>query len=190
MRKLFVALFVMLFMVGGSAGFAAAQNSPAAATPDATPGGQSASSEAGNPANPQIGDTVTYFSENGAALGTLEVTKVTRGWESYQQYEDPKAGDEYVAVYLTIKNTATRGNIEIQSYDFALQDAQGLGIGTSYVQGRDSLKTKPLTDKVDVAPGKSLNTLLVFEVYQDQPLRALYWLPQGYIINVADLSKS
>ncbi|HEU0163568.1 MAG TPA: DUF4352 domain-containing protein [Thermomicrobiales bacterium] len=182
MRKLLVALFAMLFMVGGSTGFAAAQGTPA--TPVAGQGG------AGNPANPQIGDTVTYFGTNGTSIGSLKVTKITRGWDSYQQYEDPKAGDEYVAVYLTVTNTASRGTLEIQAYNFALQDTQGFEISTAYAQGRDSLKTKPLTDTLEIPAGKSVNTLLVFEVYQDQPLQALYWMPDGYLINLADLSKS
>lgn len=179
MRRLLVVLVAMLFTIGGSAGLVSAQATPA-------PSGNGSS----NPVNPQIGDSVTFFGQSGSAIGTLKVTKVLRGWKSYQQYEDPDQGNEYVAIYLTVSNTATRGSLEVQAYDFRLQDAQGLAINTSYVEGRDTLKTKPLTDTVTVAPGKSANILLVFQTFENQPLSALYWMPQGYILNLADLSKS
>ena len=67
MRKILVALFAMLFLVGGSASIVAAQS-------DATPAAGSEASSGSNPIDPKIGDTVTYFDENGDPAGTATVS--------------------------------------------------------------------------------------------------------------------
>jgi len=197
MRKVFTALFAMLLLVGASAGAVSAQksNSPAAGKSDATPAAspatehKTASKADVNPVNPQIGDAITYFAANGDAIGTIKVTNVERNWEGYDKYDEPEAGTEYIAVTIEAESTISRGAMEVDPYDFSLQDSQSFLWGRSYVNTPEGDKPASLTDKVRLASGEKAEFLMIFQVYVDQPLANVYWSPKDHLLTLADLTR-
>lgn len=189
MRKVFTALFAMLLLVSATGGAVAAAQTDA--TPEASPAtDHNATTSADvNPVNPQIGDTIAYYASNGDAIGTVSVKKVERNWEGYDKYDEPEAGTEYIAITIEAKSTISRGAMEVDPYDFTLQDGQSFLWGRSYVNTPDGDKPATLTDAVQLAKGESTEFLVIFQVYIDQPLANVYWSPKDHLLTLADLSK-
>ncbi|HWV34151.1 MAG TPA: hypothetical protein VNZ55_00860 [Thermomicrobiales bacterium] len=192
MRKVLVALFAMLFMMGGSAGFVAAQSGTAGATPEASPAANGSEAAAGsdtNPVDPAIGDTVTLFAVNGAAVGTMTVTDAERDWQGFDEYQEPENGTEFVAFTIQVESTTSRGSMDISPYDFGLQDGQSFFWSTAYATNEDSGdEVQVLRDELNLAGGETAEFLIVFQVYQDQPLQHLFWSPDDHLVTLADLS--
>ena len=182
MRKILVALLATLFLLGGSATMVAtAQDS----TPETDKDEAAASGT--NPVDPAIGDTVTYFTEDGEEAGTVTVESIERGWEDYDEFYEPEAGTEYVAVVVTVESTIERGAIDVESYDFSLQTANGGYWGTSFASSEDA-DPPLLEDTVSLASGDSETFTLVYQVYEDEELAHLFWSPDsGVLITAAQL---
>jgi hypothetical protein len=179
MRKLLFGLLAAFFLMGSSAGVIAAQDD---ATPAAEAGGET------NPVNPQIGDTVTYFASNGDPQVTLTVTDAFRDWEDYDEFSEPDRGVTYLAVELEVENVSDEA-FELDPYRFGLQDGQGFYFGTSWVTPAEGAEPEVLTEAVEVDGGDSWTGLVVFEVYDEQPLGSLYWNESGILLTLADLSE-
>jgi len=183
MKKLLVLLFAALFAMGSSAGLVAAQDSTPAA--DEAP-----SSSDVNPTNPQIGDTITYYADNGSEAGTITVTDVERQWDGYDEYQEPDSGVEYVAVTFEVESLTSRGGLELSPYDFFVIDGQGYVHSTAYASNEESEDdVQVLSDSTSVQKGDTLEFVLVFEVYEDQPLSNVVWQPDSSIFLIlADVS--
>ncbi len=181
MRKLFVALFAALFLIGGSASMVAAQS-------DATPATDAKTeSDGSNPIDPEIGDTVTYYGEDGDAVGNVTITAIERGWEDYDEFSEPDNGNEYVAFTVVVESTISRGAIEVEDYDFSLQTAGGYLWQTSYTSS-ETADPPLLEDTVSLANGDSEEFTIVFEVIQGEALGHLFWQPEsGVLITAAQL---
>lgn len=181
MRKLLLALIATLFFMGSSAALVAT------AQDDATPEAEAGPSEGTNPVDPAIGDTVTYFGEDGNPSGTATVTGIERGWEEYDEFNEPERNSEYVAFTVVVESTIARGAIEVDDYDFSLQTAEGYLWGTSFASS-ETAEPPLLEDAVSLASGDAEEFTIVFEVFEGEALSHLFWAPDsGVLITMAQL---
>ncbi|HWK80685.1 MAG TPA: DUF4352 domain-containing protein [Thermomicrobiales bacterium] len=186
MRTFLGSILALLLLVGSSvSAFAATEATPAAG--EDTPA--AASSGDVNPVNPQIGDEVTLFATNGDAIATVSVTDVERNWEGYDEYQEPESGTEFIAVTIHIESTISRGAVEVNPYDFSLQDGKSFLWSTAYASNEDSPKdVQVLSDTLQLAGGEDAEFLVVFQTYIDEPLQHVYWNPESSLLTLADLS--
>ncbi len=180
MRKILVALFATLFLMSGSATMVATAG-------EATPETGSDKASESNPVDPEVGDTVTYFTEDGEAAGTITVESVERGWEEYDEFYEPEEGTEYVAFVVTVESTIERGGIDVESYDFSLQTASGGYWGTAFASS-ETADPPLLEDDISLANGDSETFTLVYQVYEGETLAHLFWSPDsGVLLTAAQL---
>jgi hypothetical protein len=186
MRKLLLALIAALFLMGSSSALIAT------AQDDATPESAGASEASGtgegtNPIDPAIGDTVTYYGEDGDPAGTATVSAIERGWEEFDEFNEPERGYEYVAFTVTVESTIARGAIDVESYDFSLQTAEGYLWSNSFASS-ETAEPPLLEDAVSLASGDSEEFTIVFEVFEGEALGHLFWKPDsGVLITMAQL---
>lgn len=184
MRKLLISLMAMFFLLGGSAAAVTAQD----ATPD--PGDLqelTGESSGTNPIDPAIGDSVTFYGEDGNSSGILTVNSIERGWSDYDEYYEPEEGAEYVAFTVTVESTIERGAIDIEAYDFSLQTASGYLWGRAFTSS-ETAEPPLLDDTVSLAKGDSEEFTIVFQVLEGEELAHLYWQPDsGVLITAANL---
>lgn len=185
MRKLLFSLLAMLFLMGSSAGMVAAQDDEATPADDSAP-----AAEGENPRDPQIGDTVTVYSEQGDPLAEITVTNVERGWEGYDEYSEPARGQEILAVSVEVVNLAERSSYEFAEYDFGVQDAMGHYWGTGYVSVAEEPEPPLLESSVTLEGEASEEFTLLFVIYDDVPLNYLYFQQSGTLVTLVDLSEA
>ena len=169
MRKLLAIFMATLFLMGGSASLAAAQD-------DATPAAPGGEGGAGGAADPAVGDAVSVVDSRGNEFVTVTVTEVIRPWEEFGEFEEPERGTEYVAFVIEFENTSDSA-VEVDPFRFTLQDGQGFIFGTAFAQGEEGAEMPPLTEATEVEGGESLEALLVFNVFEGQDLAHLFWQP-------------
>jgi hypothetical protein len=184
MRKLLVSLMAMFFLMGSSAAIATAQD----ATPDAADLEELAGDASGtNPIDPAIGDSVTYYGEDGNPAGIATINSIERGWSDYDEFYEPEEGTEYVAFTVTVESTIERGAIDVEDYDFSLQTAAGYLWSTSFTSS-ETAEPPLLEDAVSLANGDSEEFTIVFQVFEGEALAHLYWQPDsGVLITAANL---
>jgi hypothetical protein len=177
-----VALFAAFFLMSSSAAMiATAQDG----TPEADRG--SLGDSGTNAVDPAIGDTATFYTEDGDEAGTVMVESIERGWEDYDEFYEPEAGTEYVAFVITVESTISRGAIDVQRYDFSLQTAQGYLWSAAFTSS-EAADPPLLEDDLSLASGDSETFTIVFNVYEDEPLAHLFWQPDsGVLITAAQL---
>lgn len=181
MKRLFFALLAMLMLGGSSVAAVTAQD----ATPDI--GDLAGTAGEGNPVDPAIGDTVTFYDEEGDATGTVTVQSIERGWEDFDEYYEPEDGTEYVAFVITVESTIARGAFDVENYDFNLQTASGQFWSPSYASS-ETAEPPLLEDTVSLASGDSEEFTVVFQVYEGEQLAHLFWQPDsGVLITAAQL---
>lgn len=179
MRKMLLALIATLVLIGSSTALVAT------AQDDATP--EADSGEAANPIDPAIGDAVTYFGEDGDPAGTATVTGIERGWEEYDEFNEPESGTEYVAFTIVVESTISRGAIDVDESQFSLQTAEGYLWRTAFASS-ETADPPLLEDEVSLAAGDSEEFTIVFQVFEDEALGHLFWQPEsGLLITVAQL---
>lgn len=184
MRKLLLALLAMLFLIGGAATFVATAGD---ATPAADQDELGSESAGTNPADPAIGDTVTYYTEDGDEAGNVTVESIERGWEEYDEFYEPEAGTEYVAFVVTVESTISRGAIDVSSYDFSLQTAQGYLWSNAFASSEDA-DPPLLEDDLSLAAGDAETFTIVFQVFEGEELAHIFWQPDsGVLITAAQL---
>jgi len=182
MRKLLVALFATLLLMGSSVTMIATAQE---GTPEVDRG--DLGDAGGNPVDPVIGDMVTYFTEDGEEAGNVTVESIERGWEDYDEFYEPEDGTEYVAFVISVESTIARGAIDVQQYDFSLQTAQGY-LWSSAFTSSETADPPLLEDNLSLAAGDSETFTIVFQVHEDEPLAHLYWQPDtGVLITAAQL---
>jgi hypothetical protein len=160
---------------------------PAMAQDDATPAASPARQGASNPIDPTVGDSVSLTDARGEEYALATVTEVIRPWEDYSEFEEPDRGTEYVGIVLEVENTSD-DPVEVDPFDFLLQDAGGFSFGTAFAQGAEELEMAPLTEATEVEGGETGEFLLVFNVFEDQGLAHLFWQPEtGRLITLAQL---
>ncbi|CAN5853891.1 hypothetical protein BH24CHL3_BH24CHL3_09320 [soil metagenome] len=185
MRKLLLALFATLFLMLSTATLVATAQD--AATPDLEDGKVAGLAEGTNPVDPAIGDSVTFFSEDGNSAGAATATEFTRGWEDFDEFSEPENGYEYVAFTVVVESTIARGAIDVDNFDFSLQTGAGYLWGAAFVQS-ETADPPLLEDSVSLASGDSEEFTIVFEVFEGEPLAHLFWQPDsGVLITVAQL---
>ncbi len=186
MRKLLLALFATLFLMGSSASLVATAQDDA--TPDAPEMEEaSGTGEGTNPVDPEIGDTVTYYGENGDPSGTATITAIERGWEEFDEFNEPERGYEFVAFTVVVESTISRGAIDVEEFDFSLQTAEGYLWSTSFASS-ETADPPLLEDTVSLASGDSEEFTIVFEVFEGEALSHLFWQPDsGVLITMAQL---
>jgi ABC-type oligopeptide transport system substrate-binding subunit len=182
MRKMLFALLATLLFMGSSATLVATAQDDATPEPDA----QSAPSGT-NPIDPRVGDEVTFYTEDGDEAGIATVTGIERGWEEYDEFQEPEDGTEYVAFTITIESTISRGAIDVSAYDFSLQTAAGYLWSNAYASS-ETTEPPVLEDDVSLASGDSEEFTVIFQVYEDEELAHLFWQPDsGVLLTIAQL---
>jgi len=182
MRKLLVALLATLLFLSSSATLVATAQDDA--TPE--PGAKGAASGT-NPVDPAIGDSVTFYTEDGDEAGVATVDSIERGWEEYDEYQEPENGTEYVAFTITVESTISRGAIDVSAYDFSLQTATGFLWSNAYASS-ETAEPPILEDDLSLAGGDSEEFTVVFQVYEGEELAHLYWQPDsGVLLTLAQL---
>lgn len=185
MRKFLVGLLALLMLVGSSAGVMAAQDDEA--TP-ADEGGTAASGEV-NPRDPQIGDPVTYYSEEGDPVAAFTVTGVEAGWEGYDEFSEPPAGSQYVAISISVENLTERSTFDVSQYRFSVQDNYSYFWGSPYVSVEEDLDPPLLESDLSLEGEATEEFSLVFLVYEDIGLNYLYYSDSGVLMTLVDLSE-
>lgn len=176
MRKLLAVLGAMLVMSLSVMGAVAQDATPAAGV------------DAGNVADPAVGDTVTYIDESGNPMASITIDNVERGWQDFGEYDEPEAGQEYVAMTVTVNSEVGRGSLEVSDFDFSLQDSDGFLWGTAYVDVAEGVEVAPLEDDLNLASGESATFLVVFQVLEGQQLTHVFWQPDsGRLLTLASL---
>ncbi len=181
MRSLVVALVAMLFLIGSPSSMAMI------AQDDATPEGDREETEATNPVDPEFGDTVTYFGQNGAPVGTIVATEITRNWEDFGKFEEPVPGVEYISITIEVESLTARGAIDLDPFRFTLQSPSGFFYNPAYAQGAEDVEPPVLRESVSLAGGETLETQVVFEVLEGEELAHLFWMPEGSFLTVVNL---
>lgn len=158
------------------------------ATPENRPAPSAAQDEAkSSSADPAVGDTVSYVDENGDEIATVTVDEVIDPFEDYDpDFGEPERGYRFVGLRVTIENTGS-GTLELQSFDFSVQDDQGFLLGTAFVSRTDEQdEADPQLEDVELAEGESATGLLIFELYQDSQPVHIFWQPDsGRLITLA-----
>lgn len=181
MKRFITGVLAGTLLLTGSASLATAQ--------DATPSTaleELAGSQASNPVDPAIGDTVTFYGEDGEPVGNVTVDSIERGWADFDEYSEPEAGTEYVAFVITVESTIARGAIDVEDYDFSLQTAQGYLWSTSYASS-EAADPALLEDTVSLASGDSETFTVVFQVIEGEQLAHLFWQPDSGVLITAAL---
>ncbi len=184
MRKLLISLMAMFFLLGGSAAAVAAQD----ATPDPSDlEGLAGDASGTNPVDPAIGDSVTYFGEDGSPAGIVTINSIERGWSDFDEFYEPEEGAEYVAFTVTVESTIERGAIDVEAYDFSLQTASGFLWSRAFTSS-ETAEPPLLEDTVSLANGDSEEFTVVFQVFEGEELAHLFWQPDsGVLITAANL---
>lgn len=180
MKRFLTGLLAAAMLTGGSAAMTVAQ--------DATPSVLDQLAGSRTNGEPKIGDTVIYYGEDGAEVGNVTVESMERGWDAYDEYYEPEKGSEYVAFVITVESTIARGAIDVETYDFSLQTANGYLWGRAYVNSEDA-DPPLLEDTVSLAAGDSETFTVVFQVAEGEGLGHLFWQPDsGVLITAAGLA--
>lgn len=184
MRRLVSGLLASVLLTSGAATMVTAQE----ATPTALEELAGTQASEGNPIAPAIGDTVTYFDENGNPAATVTVESIERGWDQFDEYYEPDAGAEYVSFVVTVESTIQRGSVDVQRFDFSLQTANGYLLGYAFTRS-ETADPPILEDNVSLAADDAETFTLVFLVGEDEPLAHLFWQPEsGVLITTAQLA--
>ena len=179
MRRLFTVLVAALLLMGGSASLVGA------AQDDATP----AAAGEGSAVDPAVGDTVSVVDTRGTEFVTATVNEVIRPWEDYGEFEEPERGTEYVAFLIELEAVGD-DPITVEAFQFKLQDAQGFLFDTSFVTGEEGADPAPLSEPSEIDGGDSAEVLVVFNIFEDQGLAHLFWVPEnetGRLVTLAQL---
>ncbi|MEJ7837213.1 MAG: hypothetical protein WKF81_00230 [Thermomicrobiales bacterium] len=178
MRRLFGGLLILIvaaaLMLPGSMTAATLQES----TPVSRGGG-----------DVQPGEPVSYISESGSEIATLQVTQVVRPWDEFDEFYEPTTGTEYVAFQIEVTHLGRRGDLVIRGSDFRLQDVDGFLIGEAFANAVDDAELAPTEDDLAIPSGETMQVVVVFQIIEGIDLSNLYWLPEyDRMITVADLS--
>jgi len=93
-------------------------------------------------------------------------------------YSTAKTGKEYVFVKTTIRNTGDEEAKGVGSFDFKIQDSNGVLDGTTYISLDDGMQ-----GYVDLAPGGVLTGTMPFETPEDDNGLKLIFQPNFWIDN-------
>ena len=178
-------------MIGGTVSLASAQE----ATPDPD---EADTEEVADPDEiegdtnpfPSVGESVPYIAESGQEVATVTVTEVVRGWGGYSEFSEPAVGSEYVGFVIEVESTTPTGAIEVNDFDFLLQDTAGFFGGTSFVSIDEDNPPDPapLDDPVQLAGGETIEFVVVFEAFEGAELANIFWQPEsGRLITLAQL---
>lgn len=182
MRK-FLTILIALMMATGSAGLVMAQDSATPEAPDADTAVEPAESSIARDLN----IPATYFTDRGAAIATLTVVDVERGWQDYDDRDAPEPGIEYVAVTFEI-DVVSRGDLDVKPNDFSLIDGIGRNISRSRVRLAEESNADIFEDTITVAAGETTGFTLLFEVYEETPLGYFMWQPARDTIILVDMN--
>ena len=115
----------------------------------------------------------------------LTVTKVDRNYSSGNQFSVPKAGKEFVRVYIELINSSS-SEISFSPFDFKVQDGDGLisSIDSSSYSLPDSLSSNSL------ATGGKVKGSIVFEIPKDDKTIVLtysasFWTGQNIKVKLS-----
>ncbi|MBX5449565.1 DUF4352 domain-containing protein [Thermogemmatispora sp.] len=149
--------------ISNSAGASQATPAPAATSSSSS----STTSTAGN-VHHKVGETVTF---NDSWQIRLNSVTTSPG----QDFDQPKAGDRYLLIDVTLLNISNNEQEVAASFNFTLRDSEGREIEMTYV----SFASPPPSGKVE--PQQKIRGTLVYEISQSQ---------QNFVLSFSDLMES
>jgi hypothetical protein len=182
MKRFLSAFIVMVMMLGSMSTVALAQR---AATPE--PVGETEVTEGELAYARGLNAEAILFSERGDTIATLVVTDVERDWQDYGSFYEPAAGKEYVAVTFEV-TMESRGSIAVSSYSFQLLDGWGFMNSSAWVEADELSDVEVLTQDLNVASGETVESVIVFEVYEGAPFGYLVWQAEYGFFVMVDLT--
>jgi len=122
-KILTVVLALIVFAIIGSAGSKSGTNT------SSTNGTQKA-------ADQKAAEKTEYAVGEAATIGdqSLTVTKVTRDFNTGNQFSQPESNKEFVVLEIKIENNGTK-QIDFNTYDFQVQDSNGVLKNEDFVVG-------------------------------------------------------
>lgn len=129
----------------------------------------------------------TWTDDRGNQVASLEVLEIEEDWQDYGEYETPDRGSSYVAIHFRVTNLSN-ADIEVEPFNLSMLDSESANNGRSYARGNDDVADSIFIDSTSVAPGESIEGLLVFEVFGGVEPVALIWQPEWGALSIVVLS--
>jgi hypothetical protein len=130
-----------------------------------------------------IGMPSTWTDDRGNVIATLEVAEVNPDWLDYADNYAPDRGSIYQAVHFVITNHGPDA-IEVNPNSFGIVDSSGTSLRPQRPNVADDAESSVFTDSVEVAPGDSINGMLVFLNFVGLEPTAMVWQPENGLFNV------
>lgn len=128
-----------------------------------------------------LGSPATWTDDRGEPLAAVTVNAVDDDWQDFSDYSAPQAGSTYVAVHFTVQNLS-KSNLIAQPFDFTLVDFTGRNYSRSYVSVADNASITPWEEDVALAPGESVDLVLVYQLLTDIPPSVFVWQPDSGVL--------
>lgn len=121
-----------------------------------------------------IGTPAVWGDDRGNIVASMQVNEVEEDWQDYSEYSAPGRGERYVAVHFTVTNLSD-APLELNPYYFSMVDSEGTNNGRSYVSAADDADPAITSDEVEVAPGESIDGVIVFVLYDGVDPNVFIW---------------
>lgn len=130
----------------------------------------------------------TWSDDRGNEMATIAVTDVADDWQDFDTNRQPDRGSRYVAVHFSITNISN-ADIEVNPYNLSLVDTEGANNTTANVRVAEGSETEVFSDRQNVAPGESIEGMLVFQLFDSVEPVGLMWQPSSGVLNVVLLTE-
>lgn len=130
-----------------------------------------------------LATTASWTDDRGTLVSTLQVTDVNADWLEYGDRHAPNRGQVYQAVSFTITNESSE-TVAVNPNDFSLMDSSGASLRISRVEAAEGATQQPFVDGVELAPGESMDGMLVYLNSLGLDPVAISWAPMNGLIHV------
>ena len=130
-----------------------------------------------------LATTSSWTDDRGTLVATLQVTDVNPDWLEYADRRAPNRGEVYQAVSFTITNESG-DTLAVNPNDFSLMDSSGASLRISRTEAAEGAGQQPFDDAVELAPGESVDGMLVYLNSAGLDPVALSWAPMNGLIHL------
>lgn len=128
-----------------------------------------------------------YGDDRGNPVASIEVLEVEDDWQEFDQYSSPDRGMRHVAVHFRITNLSN-DSIELNPYNVSLLDSESTNNSRSSTRAAETATVAITSDTTTVAPGETLDGMLVYTLYEGVDPAALIWQPEYGVITAVILT--
>lgn len=136
--------------------------------------------------DPRVGTEVQYLDEDGDEIAVATVVAITDPFDDFSEFFTPEEDARYIAVEFDVRSTGDE--VEVQTYNFGLQTADGFFYNSAYVARPEGREEPAELENIEVEEGEQTSGILFFAVPEDAMLARLLWQPEsGRLLLLADL---